>query len=256
LISIITPSLNNCGDLQATCASVDGQNFTNFEHLIIDGESNDGTVKYLQSHSKDFRSYITEKDSGVYDAMNKGIRMAKGAYIIFLNAGDVFPSENTLEIIGQNTTNYPGYDLFYGNAIYTNGLKKENKIYHLNKVSLFKQMICHQVIICKKELFDNYGLFDLSYKIKSDYEWLARMLFNKIRIRRIDKVIVVYQQGGLSDQYYNTWSVKEIPQIRNKYYSRNVQRLLRRFVFHGSITNTLFYPAYYRLAQKTLSPII
>ena len=117
--TIITVVLNGLEQLKFTMDGVLKQKFTDYEYVIIDGGSQDGTVEFLEDMTmKDSRiRYISEKDTGIYNAMNKGLRLAQGDYVMFLGAGDVFCDEHTLETVAQ----YLKYDVIYGRIIYSSG---------------------------------------------------------------------------------------------------------------------------------------
>lgn len=238
--SIITINYNDLAGLKQSMTSVIEQTFKNFEYIVIDGGSTDGSAEYIESQKDRLDYWISEKDSGIYNAMNKGAAQAKGDYVYFLNSGDYFLYPDILTLISQKLVNQKPDVLVTGVL----QLSPENGSYILNipkyvdKISLFHKMICHQCLFVKKTIFDEIGLFDESFVIKADYEWLLRVVSNgNYTLSYFDTVIAFYPLGGASDTSYSTYSVKEIPLIRNKYYSKESETFLRRYIHRPSLKN-------------------
>jgi len=205
--TLITITLNNHDGLQKTSRSIEKQTLKDFEWLIIDGASTDTTLKYLREiqrdankHNKEFR-YITEPDDGIYDAMNKGIKNAKGKFLIFLNAGDELASSETLEIIAPLTEKKP--DFIYGDAIEPckNGGKAVTKHARRYKEIPWGMITHHQAIIYNRHRIRDLKItYSLLYKIASDYDFTLRFLNNAKRIVYIPKPLCIFEQGGISQQ--------------------------------------------------------
>ncbi len=177
-ITIITINFNNLKGLTKTIQSVINQKFNNFEHIIIDGGSTDGSKELIESMSGRFSYWISEKDSGIYNAMNKGINVAKGNYIQFLNSGDELANNNVLEYISKNIYDTDSQFDFY----YTDVINQHNKKIHcypkyLTFKHFYELTINHQATFFKKELFEQYGGYSEHYKIVSDWEFYLKILF-------------------------------------------------------------------------------
>ena len=245
LFSIITINYNGLEGLKQSMTSVIAQTFKDFEYIVIDGGSTDGSAAYIESHQENLDYWISEKDKGIYNAMNKGVAQAKGEYIYFLNSGDYFLFPEILTLISQKLDENKKPDVLVTGVLQLN---PENGSYMLNipkqvdKISLFHKMICHQTLFVKRTIFDALGNFDESYVIKADYEWLLRVVSsNSYSFNYFNTVIAFYPLGGASDTSYSTHSVKEIPAIRNKYYSKESETLLRRYIHRPSLRNVSNY---------------
>ena len=194
LFTIITPILNRVRELEATLASVLSQQTDLFEYLIIDGGSTDGTLEILRAMGKNVR-WISEPDSGVYDAMNKGLKVASGEFIYFLGAGDALRPgilEKVSKGIPRDQMTY-----FYGNVYSEAHHRVYNGRYSNWKLSRIN--ICHQAVFCHRHLFEVIGPFDTRYKIVADH--VSNMkVFGTPGLRKVycNLVIADFAAGGLS----------------------------------------------------------
>lgn len=198
--SIITPVLNNKERLIRTIDSIKKQKFEDYEIIVIDGGSTDGTKEYLESEKKNLK-FITEKDRGIYDAINKGIRISEGKYINTINAGDEYFSEESLQII----KNY--FDK--NNEIsFVFGAVKKNKIYHKYEPKKmnwsFNFYPAHSGgFFVKKVVHDKIGLYNLKYRCSSDYDFFWRLI-KKNRYFGIstkkNELISIFEAGGYSSK--------------------------------------------------------
>ncbi|MSM40068.1 MAG: glycosyltransferase [Geobacter sp.] len=197
-ITIITPTLNSGNAIEACIRSVAGQKYKNIEHLIVDGLSTDKTLDIVQNYAKQYPHirFVSEKDIGIYDAMNKGIDLANGEWIYFLGSDDLFHSETVLEEI-FGVEGISQYDFVYGNVIWGDtGTLYDGKF---SLLKLMEKNICHQAIIYKKELFYKLGKFDTDYKTWAD--WLFNIkcfTLHGIKINYIDIVLAKFAFGGHS----------------------------------------------------------
>ncbi|MDC0387089.1 glycosyltransferase [Flavobacteriaceae bacterium] len=201
-ISIITICFNSEKTIFKTLESVKKQSFSNIEHIIIDGASNDKTLEICKEYSNSIK-IISEPDNGVYDAFNKGLKLATGEIIGFLNADDVFYSEKAVEDIVNAFSNNET-DIVYGNLDYVN---KEGKVIR-NWISkpyekgLVKKgwMPAHPTFYCKKEFYDRLGGYNDSFKIAGDFELCLRFLeVNQISSYYLNKKVVKMLVGGISN---------------------------------------------------------
>ncbi len=197
-LSIITINLNDEEGLKKTFKSVREQSFQDFEHIVIDGKSNDGSLDFLKNNSKYFSYWESNKDKGIYNAQNKGIKNAKGDYILFLNSGDFLFNKDSLENIFQYN---PTEDIFYGDVMLEKNNRYRKKIFQ-SKVDLFlllEDMICHQVQFIKRALFEEIGYYDESLKVCSDYEFLIRAIIGKNKmIKHYPVVTAIHNMTGVS----------------------------------------------------------
>ncbi len=164
-ISIITINYNNKEGLARTIETVIKQTVSNYEYIIIDGGSTDGSTDIIREQQAKLTWWVSEKDKGIYDAMNKGIQKASGNYLLFLNSGDSFATTTVLATFAEALSGNQ-YDIIYGNAIVNKTIR-----YNPFPLSIFNILtygICHQALFLKKELFAKAGLYDTSYKIVAD----------------------------------------------------------------------------------------
>lgn len=171
--SIITVCKNAEKTIENTILSVQNQTYKNFEHIIVDGVSTDKTLDIARKYRNKIAKIISEPDSGIYDAMNKGILNSSGDYLFFLNADDKFLDEKILEKI----SGAEGKELLYGDQVFIDNSGKISKRKHnkLNKIYLMKNTPCQPATFYKRDSFDKYGLFDTNFKIVSDQEWFLRV---------------------------------------------------------------------------------
>lgn len=190
LISIITPTLNAAGQLEAAIKSVRSQFFKNIEYLIIDGGSSDGTIDLIQRNSDIVDYWISEKDQGIYDAMNKGIRQARGDFFYFLGADDLLV--NCLHKVAPKLRRKQ--TIYYGDAY----LVTKNRVHdgRFNAEKLTIKNICHQAIFYPRQVFKRWE-FDLRYPVLADYA-LNIQCWNEFRFKYIPVLISIYNNRGAS----------------------------------------------------------
>lgn len=202
-ITVVTICLNAEKTIESTMQSVLNQTYSEIEYLIIDGESNDRTLGIIKSYMDDGRiRLVSEKDKGIYNAMNKAIDLATGDYIIFMNSGDVFCDNKVLE----DMISHLHMDLVYGNlikkTIYGNKLKRYSKKDRI-MFRLLLSMVSHQTIFTKTEVMKQYK-FDEQYKICADYDFIVRAKKNKCSIEYVDRTICIMDKiEGVSSQIEN-----------------------------------------------------
>lgn len=197
-ISVITINLNNLEGLKRTVKSVLDQNHPDIEYLLIDGGSTDGAKEFIQDNQDSFAFYLSEKDTGVYDAMNKGIRKSTGDFLIFLNSGDVFSDSDSLSKLIENSN---GEELVYGNILVVESDKSYLKTYPeiLTFKYFYYDSIPHPACLISKELFERYGLYDTTLKIVSDWKFfLLSVVKYRCSYRYVDEMISTFGVDGLS----------------------------------------------------------
>lgn len=196
LFSIITVNYNNKIGLARTIASVVSQTYKGYELIIIDGFSSDGSQEIIGSNKEYVHYWVSEKDNGVYDAMNKGIARASGKYLFFLNSGDVFASSSVLKILSE-VSEVNDSDILYGNFIYGDSLIKYRS--RLSLYYVMNQVICHQVQFIKKQLFDMGGMYDLSYPITADHCKIMLFLVKyNATYSHVPIPVTIVEQPGIS----------------------------------------------------------
>lgn len=219
-LSIITVNLNNRDGLAKTLAGIASQVFTNYELIVIDGGSTDGSLILLESYEKIITRRISEKDRGVYEAMNKGIHLAQGEYLLFLNSGDFLADSRVLlDIFGKTRE----ADIVYGNMIidYGNGRRKAGT---MPPVITFHHMIrdtlWHPVSFIRKELFTRFGLYDESLKIVGDYDFfLKSIIVHQASTKYVNRIISVFNTSGMSSLPANRLlQLKERKAVQERYF--------------------------------------
>jgi glycosyltransferase involved in cell wall biosynthesis len=199
LVSIITVTLNSANLLKKTISSVIEQTYPNIEFIIIDGGSNDSTHRYIKENKNHISYYKSEKDNGIYDAMNKGIAQAKGQYLQFLNAGDYYCSEASLKKLIEVSNN--DYDILYGDILLKHekrSLRRHHKAMQFNLQNL-KQfgtgVLCHQAMLVKRAIAVPYNC---RYKFKAELNWYFDLIENDPppTVFHLKKPFVVYSLGG------------------------------------------------------------
>jgi len=195
-ISIITINYNNASGLEKTINSVICQSFKDFEFIVIDGASTDDGLDIIESHKDSISIIISEKDSGIYNAMNKGIKEANGEYLLFLNSGDALTNPRALEdFIGHK--NFTG-DIIYGDYQFENG----QKIYpdNLPPEYFMKTSLPHQSTFFKKTVFETMGLYDESYKMGADRAFFIKCFKNKsLKFNHIEYFLTLFDLSGMSN---------------------------------------------------------
>ena len=198
-VSIITPVFNNIRDIGSCLQSVVQQTYSQKEHWIIDGGSTDGTLEIIKQYAKKYPhiNWVSENDSGIYDAMNKGIERAKGDWLYFLGSDDQFFNDHILEEILTDKF-LMKYDLLYGNIL----LKESNLVlgYETNLDGLKQACTHHQATFTRKSVFEKLGKYDTKYKVCADWAFTIKCFHDKeLRIKYIDKVVAVYSTCGFSN---------------------------------------------------------
>lgn len=208
-ISILTVCYNAAATLSDTLESVASQTYTNVEHIVVDGGSTDGTVDMLKVRDQGLTKWVSERDHGIYDAMNKGILMAAGDVVGTLNADDFYMNNHVLEDIAQVFSD-SSIDACYGDLIYVS----QNDVNHIvrlwksndYKLGLFKSgwMPAHPTFFVRKSVYERLGGFNLDYKIAADFELMFRFIEQeKIKTKYVPKILVRMRLGGTTNQSFS-----------------------------------------------------
>ena len=217
-VSIITIVYNNFRDIRYTLDSLKSQTYSNIEYLVIDGASTDGTLEVIQEFQSSITKIISEKDQGIYDAMNKGLALATGDYVMFLNSGDEFYAPNTLENI---FTREDQADIYYGETKLINENRevigdRRHRVPESFDWQSFRygMNICHQAIYIKRSLASP---FDLQYKLSSDIDWVIRAAKKAKKTVNLHQYVAKYLVGGMTQKRHKQ-GLKERYEIFKKYY--------------------------------------
>lgn len=219
LLSIITINFNNKTGLEKTIESVTNQSYSDFEYIIIDGASEDGSLDIIKKYQEKISWWISEKDNGIYNAMNKGILKAKGEYCLFINSGDVFTRSTILdEMVGYIN----GEDILYGNGYFMAGNNSLDKLECPSKLTLgffCLYSLFHPATLIKRSLFDKFGLYNESNKIISDWEFfLKTTILENVKTKLIPIEIAFAEDRGISRRSDNRFLIEnEKKSVLNKY---------------------------------------
>lgn len=236
-LTIITVVYNNVSDIERTIQSIIGQTYPNIEYLVIDGASTDGTTEIIQRYTTHITQWVSEPDNGIYDAMNKGLAMAMGDYVLFMNSGDEIYSEDTVR---QVFASDDGADIYYGETELYNeqwesiGLRRHAIPRQFNWKSFrFGMNISHQAIYIRRALV---GPYNLKYQLSADIDWIIRAAKQADKVVNTKRLVAKYLVGGMSKKRH--WqSLKERFWIFSNHYG-----LLRNIMNHVVIAiNLLVY---------------
>ncbi|MGB4775164.1 MAG: glycosyltransferase family 2 protein [Daejeonella sp.] len=208
-LSIITINLNNAIGLDKTINSVINQYYNDFEYIVIDGDSIDGSKQIIDKYKEHFAYLISEPDTGIYNAMNKGIKVATGEYLLFLNSGDVLINS---QVLGDVTKLNLDRDIVYGNIHLESGKKQEICLPtdDLTFKFLFRCSLPHQATFIKRTVFERVGFYDEKLKIVSDWKLLLLAICkHNCSYKHIETVVSVYNDDGISSNPANSNLIKQ-----------------------------------------------
>jgi glycosyltransferase involved in cell wall biosynthesis len=217
-LSVITIVYNNAKDIERTMQSVLLQTYQNIEYILIDGASNDGTVEIIQKYNSQLANFISEPDKGIYDAMNKGLAIATGDYVLFMNSGDeIYAPETVTDVFASA----PSGDIYYGETEMFDenwtslGQRRHHAPEHFDWHSFkYGMNVSHQAIYIKRSLTEPY---DLTYKYSSDIDWIIKAAKKSSNIVNTHLYVAKYLVGGISKKKHLA-SLKERFKILSTYY--------------------------------------
>lgn len=219
--SIITVTYNAAKVLEDTIQSIVTQTYKNTEYIIVDGGSTDGTLDIIQKYKEHIHTVVSEPDKGLYDAMNKGIKLATGDYICFLNAGDGLHEDDTLQQMVHSITGTELPDVLYGE---TEIVDSEGHFLHMRRLSApekltwksFKKgmLVCHQAFFARRDRVEPY---DLQYRFSADFDWCIRIMKKAKVLHNTHLTIIDYLNEGMTTQNQKA-SLKERFRIMAKHY--------------------------------------
>jgi glycosyltransferase involved in cell wall biosynthesis len=199
LITVVTVVYNSIANLEKTIRSVTEQDYSKIEYIVIDGGSTDGSIDIIKEQASNLSAWVSEKDNGIYDAMNKGINMASGDWICFLNSGDVFVNFQIIgkivEEINQSTTNK---DIVYGNILVqkAGGVLKERIA--KEPCNIHRMHFCHQSAFVRRELLQKFG-FDQRHPLSADLKFFKQCYYNGNPFVHLKFPVVIYDTSGVSN---------------------------------------------------------
>ena len=262
MISIITVVKNDKNNIEKTILSVLNQKDVDLEYIVIDGGSTDGTLKIIEKYKDKIDVLISEKDNGIVDAFNKGIKIAKGDVVGVINSGDLLEPDVLTTIM--QAFEKTRADIVYGDVLYWEGAVQEYR-YKANHTLLQEFMsINHPAVFVKKKIYEHYGLFDETFKVAMDYELMLRFFVNDVKFIYIDKVLSNMALGGVSDVNWRL-AYKEAYEIRKKYLGNSLGLYINYIfqVLKRSVSNLLvkigleslreFYKKYFSKIKKVKS---
>ena len=219
-ISIITVVYNNKETIKDAIDSVLSQTYKNIDYIVVDGASSDGTVEIVQSCGEKISTFVSEKDKGIYDGLNKGLSLATGDFIAFLHSDDLYASNSVIANVMKEFESDDSLDGVYGDLIYTPKHDTSKVLRYWKSKdfdsSLLKQgwMPAHPTLILNKEVYEKYGNFDLGFKIAGDYDFMLRVLSAGIKVKYIPEVLYKMRVGGESNKSFKNIMLKSQEDLR------------------------------------------
>ena len=206
-LSIITINRNNAAGLEKTMHSVAVQTYKEFEYIVVDGASTDGSVEVIEKLEAEFvhLKWVSEPDSGIYNAMNKGIRMATGEYIQILNSADCLATDDVIERMCAELERQGRPSILYGNMVkcFPDGHKMVDKCFagqEITMLGMFTGTLNHDPAYIRRELFEKYGYYDESLKIVSDWKWyLQAIIMGGEKPQYVDMGVTLFDMTGISE---------------------------------------------------------
>ncbi|HMI02967.1 MAG TPA: glycosyltransferase family 2 protein [Pedobacter sp.] len=233
-LSVITIVYNNVKDIERTMLSVLNQTYPNIEYIMIDGGSKDGTAEAIYKHKSRLAQFISEPDNGIYDAMNKGLALATGDYVLFMNSGDEIYAPETVTEVFETAASA---DIYYGETeMYNERWESLGQRRHCApeifnwKSFRYGMSISHQAIYVKRSLAQP---FDLRYKYSSDIDWIIRVAKNASSILNTHMYVAKYLVGGMSKKKHFA-SLRERFRIFSKYYGL-IPNLINHLFIAGNL---------------------
>lgn len=251
-ISIITVSYNSYGVIKKCLDSVKEQKNVDKEHVVIDGASTDKTLSLLQSNRKQLKALISEPDKGIYDAMNKGINIATGDIIGFLNSDDFYVNNDVISKVIREFKNDSKLEACYADLIYVDSFNTSKAIRYLKsgsfKPGLFSIGWCppHPTFFVRRSVYESFGKFDLSFHLASDFDLMMRFLeIKKIKTHYIPEVLVKMRMGGVTNKNLkNIW--KQNIEILNSFNKNGLAVNIMNFFLNKIISRLVQFVKKYQ----------
>lgn len=222
-ISVITATYNRCSTLATTFESILSQDYTDYEYILVDGGSTDGTIELIRHYEPRFGGrmrWISEPDRGLYDAMNKGIRMATGEVVGILNSDDFFSAPDILSTIAEAMSD-SSIDAIYADVHFVRPSDLSMPVRYYSSRSFrpsafrFGYMPAHPSFYARRKLFEQYGYYSLDYKLSADFDLMLRfMLIHHIQTRYIERDFVTMRTGGLTHHHRFRLTMEDVRACR------------------------------------------
>lgn len=232
LISIITISLNCRDVIEKTILSVINQSYQNIEYIIVDGGSADGTLNIIKKYEGRLSKWISEKDKGISDAMNKGINLSTGDIIGIIHAGDQYHS-NAFTLLVENY-NMRVADIFYGDVRFCKPGSNPVVVSTDAAYLLFKMSIAHPGVFITRKTYEKLGKYDERYKLAMDYELLLKMYKNGAFFKKLPGIIADFTEDGISSRRWRK-ALTECLIIKNKYAQSKIEKIINYIFYSWSI---------------------
>lgn len=217
-LSVITIVYNNVRDIERTIRSIVNQTYANIEYVIVDGLSNDGTLQVIEKYKDRIAKFVSEKDEGIYDAMNKGLALATGDYVIFMNSGDEFYDSETVKAVFASTDDA---DIYYGETemIADDGSSLGQRRHKAPAKFTWRgfkygMSISHQAIYIRRSLAEPY---DRRYQLSSDIDWIIRAAKKAKKIVNVNRYVAKYLVGGMSKKKHRQSLMERFDIMKRNY---------------------------------------
>ena len=247
LLSVITINYNNAKGLKQTINSVVSQTVNDVEFVVIDGGSTDNSIEYVKNEKR-ITNWISEADKGIYDAQNKGIQIATGEYLLFLNSGDVLVNDSVLEKISKYLIGNKSF--YYGNLILKKNDVQEKHIAPrlIDMDFILNSTFWHPCVFIKSSLFKKFGLYNTQFKIAGDYEFFVRCLLKpNVTTEYMNEFITLFDGNGISNNSeYNEILKKE----REEAFKINISEIVYESLKKQNIFSRSKYSKLVNLLQK------
>lgn len=243
-LSIITINRNNATGLEKTMRSVASQTFKEFEYIVVDGASTDGGVDVIKKLESEFAhlKWVSEPDKGIYNAMNKGIRMAKGDFIQILNSADCLAADDVTERMLESLEKEDRPSILYGNMVkcFPDGRRMVDKCFAGQEITMFGMYtgtLNHDPAYIRRDLFEKYGYYDESLKIVSDWKWyLQAIILGGEKPRYVDVDVTLFDMTGISENSENKEKIRKerrtvLEKLIPSVYLRDYDRYANDIVF-------------------------
>ena len=222
IVTIITVCRNHAQELERTIRSVESQTWQEKEYLVIDGASTDDTLDVIKAHEASITRWVSEPDQGIYDAMNKGVRMAQGEWVIFMNAGDTFASDDTLQRVFGSPQNA---DVIYGDVIKGELVKKAEAPRNAHRM-----FYCHQSAFVRTRCLREFP-FDIRHRMSADFKQVKQLYLSGKTFRQLDFPVANFDTQGVSNRNRSAGLYDNIQVIRETDNLWEQMKLLPRLYF-------------------------
>ena len=248
MISIITATYNSGATVEDTIKSVLAQTYADWEHIIVDGASSDSTLEIVERYRHQYGGrlrLVSERDCGIYDAMNKGLRMARGEYVGILNSDDFYTCDDVLERTASAFADDRALDAVYGDIMYVDAADTSRMVRYYSSAGFRRWkmrmgfMPAHPSFYCRREVYDRCGCFDLTFRIAADFENLLRLIYKgRARCRYLPMNFVTMREGGASSSGFAS---------HRRIIADHMRAYRKSGVYSGYFLDWLRYP--YRIAE-------